>query len=153
MPVRKQNKTYPTEKARLEKKGVPGGKNRRARRARRKAATKALKQLQGSTVKNTATGRQVRIVKDSVSETAHHASRDTISTMAAMDARRQIHDAKPVRTSKAKPNKRQQKMHIEEMTIMRGKLLVADTKVLVGKNTDGESTLYSITAKQKKRKR
>lgn len=152
MPVRKQNKTYPTEKARLEKKGVPGGKNRRARRARRKAATKALKQLQGSTVKNTATGRQVRIVKDSVKETAHHAQGDTLSTLAAMDARRQIRDAKLVRTAKAKNNRRQTDMKLNEVTVMKGKLLTADTKVIVGKRGKYEHVLYSITAKPRKKK-
>ena len=142
-------KKYPTEKVRLKKKGVPTGKDGRARKKRRKAVTKTLKTLQGGSIRNTATGKSVRIVKGSIKETAHHAQGDTLSTIAAMDARRQIRDAKPVRTAKPKNNKRQKEMNIVEMTVMKGKLLTTETKVLTGKTTDGSELLYSITAKKK----
>lgn len=146
-------KAYPTEKARLKKNGVPAGKEARARKRRRKAATKALKQLQGGSVKNTATGKSVRIVGNSVKETVHHAQGDTLSTLAAMDAKRQIRDAKPVRIAKAKANRRQKEMKLDEVTVMKGKLLTMETKVITGKQKQGDTVLYSITAKKSRKKK
>lgn len=148
---RKKQPAKSKRKPRVAKRGVAAGSSNKARNSRRRAIVATLKPLQGSTVRNIALNKHININKAGISETAYHGSKDELSTIASMDAKRQLRNAKPVATSKAKMNRRQREMRIKTMKRMRGRIIGGTTNVNVGELRSGRLVMYSITAKKKEK--
>lgn len=149
---RKKQPAKSKRKPRVAKRGVAAGSSNKARNSRRRAIVATLKPLQGSTVRNIALNKHININKAGISETAYHGSKDELSTIASMDAKRQLRNAKPVATSKAKTNRRQREMRIKTMKGMRGRIIGGTTNVNVGELRSGRLVMDSITAKKRRRK-
>lgn len=150
---RKKQPAKSKRRPRVAKHGVASGNSKKARLSRRRVIVATLKPLQGSTFRNMALNKHININKAGISETAYHGSKNELSTIACMDAKRQLRDAKLVATSKAKKNRRQREMRIKTMKRMRGRIIGGTTSVNVGELSSGRLVMYSITAKKKRRRK
>lgn len=148
----RKKKAIKQRKPRVIKCGIATGSSPAAKRSRKRAIVRRLKPLQGSTVRNIAMNKDVYITANGFKETAFHGSRTELSTIAALDAKRQLRSARPVAKIKAKKNGMQKAMHLVTMTKMKNSIAGHPTKVNVGNTGSGYTVLYSITAKRRKRK-
>ncbi len=107
-----------------------------------------LSPLKNKSLHNKDLKEKVKITSKGINETAWHASKSKRSTLAAMDAKRQIKTAKHVKTTGTKGTRRQKEMGLVSLEEMRGKYNRNRTKVMLGRNGKGKLRLYSITAKK-----
>jgi hypothetical protein len=136
------------------RRNIPKGNTAIERAKRRKQIKNALKPLQGKYVRSNESGDKIKITKDGISETAYHASKRYTSTLAAMDAPRQLRTAKKQRVDNADQTKTQVKrMRLIKKQISQSKHDGAKTKVVIGIQASGDKRLYCITSKRKSPKK
>ena len=150
--MRRQKSIKPTRRPRIAKRGVSAGATAKAKLARKRAIVEKLTPMLGEKVRNTEMKKNIYITPKGLSETAHHAAKSELSTIAAMDAKRQLRDAKLVTTVKPKTNRRQRDMRLVKMKKMRGSIAGCTTNVYVGVSDTRQHLMYSITAKRKRKK-
>lgn len=114
---------------------------------RKQILLRSLKKYSGKDFRCPALGK-VRIVADSVRETAHHASKSAKSTLAALNLKSVIEGALYVyATRKPKANKQTKKNKFEELYELHVNVYgVGAVKLMVGRNTQKLSVHYCCTS-------
>lgn len=139
---------------RPHRRNIPKGNSPAEKTKRREQITNVLNQVKDKHVTNKHTNKKIFIVGHGIQETAEHACKGYHSTLAAMDAPKQLQKAKPVMTKKADQTKgRVRQMKIKTQTESHGKSGGSKTRVMTGKTPRGKQKLYCVTSFRDKPKK
>lgn len=145
------------------RKNIPKGNRKSDQYKRLKQIKSTLKPLTNKKVYNKAIGKKVTIDHDSITETKFHGSHSYHSTIAAMDAVRQIKKTKNPKPQPVDSKTTKSRMNLCGMIELEGKKGSRKTRVMLGeeainkgkerkkKGRGGRTLLYSITVKDEKR--
>lgn len=126
---------------------IPKGNNKEDRDERVKIIRQALKQLNGKEIVCPALGNvPVKITSMGINETAFHASKSYLSTLAAIDVENQIKTAQFSRYHLPKPGGQAQKHNFAFTIELKGIIEDRPTKLYVGVLITAKYMHYCITA-------
>lgn len=150
-PARKKNtdsaNALSVKLRRPRRRNIPKGNSNAEKIKRQRQIENVLTQVKGKHVINKHTKKKIIITGHGIQETARHASKGYHSTLAAMDAPRQLKNARPVMTTEADQSKgRIRQMKIKTKTESHGKHRGSKTRVMTGKTKRGQRKLYCVTS-------